>query len=344
MTTEMVRSKLDLRTHYLGLELKHPIVAAASPLSYTLRGIGELADAGAAAVVMHSLFEEQINYDSKVVDQLLSHSMQRFPETLDYLESQAFNADPEAYLELIREAKASTDIPIIGSLNGVSPGGWTRYAKYIQDAGADALELNMYYLATDLHLAGVEVERLYLDVVRDVREVITIPLAVKIGPYFSSVAHMANRFKHAGVDGLVMFNRFYQPDFDVETLEVFPQLVLSQAFEVRLPLTWIGLLYGRLGLDFALSSGVHSHVEVLKAMMAGAKVAMLASSLLRYGAQHIHEILTNVQAWMETYGYESIRQMQGGMSQLKAKNPEAFERGNYIRMLQSWYADPQKYG
>ncbi len=334
-------SNLDLRTTYLGMELKHPVVASASPLSYTVDGVKKLEDAGASAVVMHSLFEEQIDHDSRVLDHFLSYGTYSFAEALDYFpEPQEFNVGPEEYLELIRLSKEATSIPIIGSLNGISPGGWTRYAKYIQDAGADALELNLYYVATDLAMTGADVEQMYLDVVRDVREVITIPMAVKIGPYFSSVAHMASRFKHAGVEGMVLFNRFYQPDFDLETLEVSPHLVLSQSVEMRLPLTWIALLYGRVAMDFALTSGVHSHVEVLKAMMAGAKVTMLASNLLRNGVGRIHEILTDLEAWMESYGYESIRQMQGSMSQLKVKNPEAFERANYMKMLQSWRPDP----
>lgn len=332
---------LDLSTRYLGLELPHPLVASASPLSYTLAGIRRLEDAGIAAIVMHSLFEEQIEHESRTLDHFLDYGSYSFAEALDYFpEPQQFNVGPEEYLNLISNAKKATNLPIIGSLNGVSTGGWTRYAKYIEEAGADALELNLYYLPTDPAMTGSDVEQMYLGVIRDVKEVISIPLAVKIGPYFTALAHTATRFAHAGADALVLFNRFYQPDFDLETLEVTPRLVLSRSDELRLPLTWTAILYGRTRAELAITSGIHTHLDVLKAMMAGAKVAMMASELLKNGLERIHAILNDLTAWMEAYGYDSIRTMQGSMSQKHISNPDAFERANYMKMLQSWRPDP----
>jgi dihydroorotate dehydrogenase (fumarate) len=332
---------LDLSTRYLGLELPHPLVASASPLSYTLAGIRRLEDAGIAAIVMHSLFEEQIEHESRTLDHFLDYGSYSFAEALDYFpEPQQFNVGPEEYLNLISNAKKATDLPIIGSLNGVSTGGWTRYAQYIEEAGADALELNLYYLPTDPAMTGSDVEQMYLGVIRDVKEVISIPLAVKIGPYFTALAHTATRFAHVGADALVLFNRFYQPDFDLETLEVTPRLVLSRSDELRLPLTWTAILYGRTRAELAITSGIHTHLDVLKAMMAGAKVAMMASELLKNGLERIHAILNDLTAWMEAYGYDSIRTMQGSMSQKHISNPDAFERANYMKMLQSWRPDP----
>jgi dihydroorotate dehydrogenase (fumarate) len=334
-------TQLDLSTRYLGLELPHPLVASASPLSYTLAGIRRLEDAGIAAIVMHSLFEEQIEHESRTLDHFLDYGTYSFAEALDYFpEPQQFNVGPEEYLNLISNAKKATSLPVIGSLNGVSPGGWTRYARYIEEAGADALELNLYYLPTDLTMTGSDIEQMYLGVIRDVRGVISIPLAVKIGPYFTALAHSAARFVHAGADALVLFNRFYQPDFDLETLEVTPHLVLSRSDELRLPLTWTAILYGRTRADLAITSGIHSHLDVLKAVMAGANITMMASELLKNGLERIHTILNDLTAWMEAYGYDSIKTMQGSMSQKNISNPDAFERANYMKMLQSWKPDP----
>ncbi|MGK0619153.1 dihydroorotate dehydrogenase-like protein [Meiothermus cerbereus] len=334
-------SKLDLSTTYLGLRLEHPVVASASPLSYTLEGIERLAEAGAAAVVMYSLFEEQIEQESHTLHHYLEYGTHSYAEALDYFpKAHEFNLGPQEYLELIRTAKERVSIPIIGSLNGVSPGGWTEYARLIEQAGADALELNLYYLPTDPTLTGAEVEEMYLEVVREVRRHIQIPVAVKVGPYFSNPAHMAARFVQAGADGLVLFNRFYQPDFDLEQLEVTPNLALSRPEDLRLPLTWVAILYGRIQADLAITSGVHGHLEVLKSMMAGAKVAMMASELLKKGPGRIKETLQELRTWMLTHEYESIRQMQGSMSQLHVANPEAFERGNYMKVLRSWRPDP----
>ena len=331
----------DLRTHYLGLELKHPIVASASPLSHTLEGICRLEEAGAAAVVMYSLFEEQIEQESQALHHYLDYGSLSFAEALDYVpQPQQFNLGSEQYLELIRKAKASIQIPLIGSLNGVSSGGWIRYAKLIEQAGADALELNLYHLPTDAGMSGLEVEEIYLDVVGQVSSSLSIPIAVKVGPYFSNFSNMAQRLVQAGASGLVLFNRFYQPDFDLDQLEVTPNLVLSRADELRLPLTWVAILYGRVKADFAITSGVHSHTEVLKSMMAGANVAMMASELLKQGVGRIETILSDLQNWMQEHQYQSIRQMQGSMSQQNVANPDAFERGNYMRVLQSWRPDP----
>lgn len=337
----MQSDKPDLSTRYLGLELKNPLVASASPLSYNLDRIRALEDAGAAAVVMYSLFEEQIEQESRALDHFLEYGNYSSAEALNYFpEPTAFNVGPHEYLELISKAKAATQIPIIGSLNGTSSGGWTSYAKLIQEAGADALELNLYYLPTDPSMSSLEVEEMYLDVVRQVRENISIPLAVKVGPYFSNFSNMAVRLVHAGASGLVLFNRFYQPDFDLEALEVTPHLVLSRADELRLPLNWVAILFGRVDTDFAITSGVHSHIEVLKSMMAGANVAMMASELLKNGVARIGSILGDLNQWMEAHEYHSIRQMQGSMSQIHVANPDAFERANYMKVLQSWRSDP----
>ena len=332
---------IDLSTRYLGLDLAHPVVPSASPLSQTLDGIRRMEDAGASAVVMYSLFEEQITHESLSIDHYMSYGAESFAEALSYFpEPEDYNVGPDGYLELIRDAKAAVDIPIIGSLNGASPGGWTHYAKMIQEAGADALELNIYHVATDPTMSGEDVERLYLDVLRDVREMVTIPLAVKLSPYFSSMAHMAQRLARSGADGLVLFNRFYQPDFDLESLEVGPHLVLSDSDELRLPLRWIAILYGRVQADFALTSGVHTHLDVLKGVMAGANVTMLASELLKSGIWRITDIVEDLKAWMTEREYASIAQMRGSMSQQHVGDPAAFERANYMRTLQSFRLDP----
>jgi dihydroorotate dehydrogenase (fumarate) len=251
-----------------------------------------------------------------------------------------YNVGPDAYLEQIHHAKAAVDIPIIGSLNGVSTGGWVRYARYIQEAGADALELNIYYISTDVHATATSVEERYLDAVRAVRSQVTIPIAVKVGPYFSSFANMAMRLAHAGADALVLFNRFYQPDLDLEQLRVTPNLVLSSQHELRLPLRWLAILHGRVPVDFAITSGVHTHEDVLKGLMAGAKVTMMASELLRNGIHRISEVVNGLSSWMEEHEYLSVAQMQGSMSQRNVAEPDAFERANYMKVLQSWRADP----
>lgn len=325
---------VDLSTRYLGLELKNPLVASASPLSKKLDGIRRLEDAGVSAVVMYSLFEEQIVHESLALDHYLTRGSDSFAEALTYFPDLGrYNVGPEGYLELIRKAKESVGIPIIGSLNGVSSGGWIEYARLIQEAGADALELNLYYLPTDPALTAAELEANYVGLVADIHKQIRIPLAVKLSPFFTALPHFAQQMVQAGAKGLVLFNRFYQPDFDIETLEVVPSLVLSTSEELRLPLRWIAILYGRVAADMALSSGVHTGQDVIKALMAGAKVAMTTSALLRHGLKRAGEILQEMQAWMETFEYQSVQQMIGSMSQQAVAEPAAFERANYMKAL-----------
>ncbi|KPL82452.1 dihydroorotate dehydrogenase [Thermanaerothrix daxensis] len=325
---------VDLSTRYLGLELKNPLVASASPLSKKLDGIRRLEDAGVSAVVMYSLFEEQIVHESLALDHYLTRGSDSFAEALTYFPDLGrYNVGPEGYLELIRKAKESVGIPIIGSLNGVSSGGWIEYARLIQEAGADALELNLYYLPTDPALTAAELEANYVGLVADIHKQIRIPLAVKLSPFFTALPHFAQQMVQAGAKGLVLFNRFYQPDFDIETLEVVPSLVLSTSEELRLPLRWIAILYGRVAADMALSSGVHTGQDVIKALMAGAKVAMTTSALLKHGLKRAGEILQEMQAWMETFEYQSVQQMIGSMSQQAVAEPAAFERANYMKAL-----------
>jgi len=325
---------VDLSTRYLGLELKNPLVASASPLSKKLDGIRRLEDAGVSAVVMYSLFEEQIVHESLALDHYLTRGSDSFAEALTYFPDLGrYNVGPEGYLELIRKAKESVSIPIIGSLNGVSSGGWIEYARLIQEAGADALELNLYYLPTDPALTAAELEANYVGLVADIHKQIRIPLAVKLSPFFTALPHFAQQMVQAGAKGLVLFNRFYQPDFDIETLEVVPSLVLSTSEELRLPLRWIAILYGRVAADMALSSGVHTGQDVIKALMAGAKVAMTTSALLKHGLKRAGEILQEMQAWMETFEYQSVQQMIGSMSQQAVAEPAAFERANYMKAL-----------
>ncbi|MCB0047134.1 MAG: dihydroorotate dehydrogenase-like protein [Caldilineaceae bacterium] len=332
---------VDLTTTYMGMTLKHPIIPSASPLSRTLEGIKSMEDAGAAAVVMYSLFEEQIEGESHLLDHYLNYGSESFAEALDYFpDMDSYNVGPDSYLNLIRCAKEATDIPIIGSLNGVSTGGWTEYARNIQEAGADALELNIYYIPTDPSMSGSDVEQMYLDVVREVKQSVSIPVAVKVGPFFSSFAYMATRFQQTGADALVIFNRFYQPDFDLERLEVTPNLALSTNAALRLPLRWIAILYGRVPIDMALTSGIHSVDDVLKGLMAGANVTMMASELLGNGVGRIGQVVENLGLWLEEREYESVKQMQGSMSQQHVAEPDAFERANYMRVLQSWRQDP----
>ncbi len=331
----------DLHTRYLGLNLKNPIVVSSSPLSETLDGMRRLEEAGASAIVMSSIFEEQIAQEGRTLDHFMSYGAESYSEALSYFPDQAdFHIGPDKYLELIRKARASLDIPIIASLNGVSPGGWTDWARLIQQAGAHALELNEYYIPTNPGISGAEVEEQYLEVLRRVKSCVEIPVAVKLSPYFSSTAHMCRRLVEAGADGLVLFNRFYQPDIDLETLEVVPRLVLSTSDELRLPLRWVAILFSQMKTDFAITSGVHNHTDVLKAMMSGANVVMMASELLRFGIHRVGEILGEMSAWMEEHEYESIKQMQGSMSQKNVAVPAAFERANYMRTLQSWQPDP----
>jgi dihydroorotate dehydrogenase (fumarate) len=332
---------IDLSTTYLGLRLKNPLVHSASPLSESIDNMKRLEDAGCSAIVMHSLFEEQINQESRQLDHYLSYGEQSHAEALSYFpEATSYRVGPDEYLGRIARAKGSLEIPVIGSLNGVSRGGWVDYARRIQQAGADALELNIYMLPTDPDFVGSDVEQMYADTVRAVRDEVTIPLAIKVSPFFSAMANMARNLKDAGADGLVLFNRFYQPDFDLETLEVVPHLVLSTSEELRLPLRWVAILYGRVNVDFAITSGVHTGEDVIKCMMAGAKVAMMTSAILRHGIGHANTVLADVQRWMDAHEYESIAQMCGSMSQRNVVESAAFERANYMKLLHSWQPDP----
>ena len=328
---------LDLTTTYLGLHLKNPLVASASPLSRKIDSARRLEDAGAAAIVMYSLFEEQITHDSHELNHYLERGTHSFAESLSYFpDLEHYNLGPEPYLEHLHSLKQAVDIPVIGSLNGISSGGWLDYAHKIEQAGADALELNIYYLPTDVDLDASELEESYVQLVRDVRSRITLPIALKLSPFFTSLPHVAKRFVEAGANGLVLFNRFYQPDFDLEELEVIPNLELSTSHELRLPLRWIAILYGRIAADFALTSGVHTAQDVLKAMMAGANVAMMTSALLTNGVGRLMHILNDLQEWMEEHEYVSIRQMRGSMSQQAVADPAAFERANYMKALSSF--------
>lgn len=328
---------MDLTTNYMGLTLKNPIVPSSSPLSHKIDSIKRLEDAGAAAVVMYSLFEEQINSESYYLDYYLGQGIDSFSESLSYFPAMAgYNIGPDDYVDLIRRAKQAVNIPIIGSLNGISSSGWIDYACLIEEAGADALELNVYYIPTSIDLKGSEVENVYVEILKDVKRVVRIPVAMKLSPFFSSTAHMANRLAQAGADALVMFNRFYQPDFDLESLQVVPNLVLSGSDELRLPLRWVAILYGQIDADMAITSGIHTSRDVLKALMAGARVAMMASELLQNGVPRIGEILREMARWMEEHEYSSVEQMIGSMSQRHVTEPAAFERANYMKTLASY--------
>jgi dihydroorotate dehydrogenase (fumarate) len=331
---------MDLTTTYLGLNLKNPLVPSSSPLSRNLNNLKRMEDSGASAIVLYSLFEEQITLESQDLNHYLTQGVESFPEALTYFpEASEYETGPDEYLEHIQKAKSSLEIPLIASLNGVSTGGWVRYARDIQEAGADALELNIYYLPTDSNLNGKEVEQIYLDVLRDVKEAVSIPVAMKLSPYFSALAHVARQMDESGADGLVLFNRFYQPDLDIENLDVVPHLVLSTSSELRLPLRWIAILYGRIEADLALTTGIHRTEDVLKGLMAGASVTMMASELLRNGIDRLGEILVDLERWLIEYEYESVNQMQGSLSQINCAEPAAFERANYMRVLSSFAPD-----
>lgn len=328
---------VDLNTTYLGLELKNPLVASASPFSRDPQHAQELSEAGVSAIVMHSLFEEQVIRESLELDHFLSRDRESFQEALTYLpEMGRYAIGPDAYVEKIQQVKAVSQVPVIGSLNGVSTGGWINYANKIEEAGADALELNLYNVVTDLKQTSTELEDAYITLVRDLRDQLTIPLAVKLSPFFTALPNFIQRLADAGADGVVLFNRFYQPDFDLEEHEISPTLTLSTSAEMRLPLRWIALMYSRIEIDFALTTGVHQGTDLIKAMMAGARVAMVTSTLLKNGLGYATKLLAEVQLWMEDHEYESIAQMQGSMSRKGAHEDAAFERANYIQVLGSY--------
>jgi len=328
---------MDLTTTYLGMTLRTPLVPSASPLSDDIGDIRHMEDAGAAAVVLYSLFEEQLTSDRYELHHHLTQGTESFAEALTYFpEPTRFHLGPEGYLNHIRAAKQAVGIPIIASLNGVSVGGWTTYARQIEQAGADALELNVYHIPTDMTQTGEQVERTYLDILAAVKSVVTIPVALKLSPFFSNMAYMARRLDDAGTNALVLFNRFYQPDIDLENLDIRPHVLLSTAQALRLPLTWIGILYGRIRADLAATSGIHGAEDVLKMLMVGANVTMLCSVLLERGIEHLRTIEEGVRSWMERYEYESVRQMQGSMSQKNCANAAAFERAHYVSALHSY--------
>ncbi len=325
---------VDLRTRYLGLELANPVVPSASTLSSRIDNLQRMQDAGAAAVVMQSLFEEQIEHDELEIFRVLETGAESFAEAITYFpELEDYNTGPDEYLRHLEQTKRELQIPVIGSLNGSSRGGWIRYAKLIEEAGADALELNVYFIAADPEETGEQVERRYLDLVAAVREEVRIPLAVKVGPFFSSTANMAVRLAEAGADGLVLFNRFYQPDIDLETLEVDPTLHLSTSEECLLPLRWIAIMRGRVGCSLAATTGVHSWEDAAKLLLAGADVTMMASALFRNGPEHVASVLAGLERWLEEREYESVEQMKGSVSQANVKDPTAFARSNYMQMI-----------
>ena len=332
---------MDLTTSYMGLTLQHPLVPSASPLSKELDGVRQLEDAGASAVVLASLFEEQIRMELQMLNHYLDFAGESVGEVSSYFpDVPDYGVGPEAHLDFIARAKQALDIPIIGSLNCCTNEGWMTYPKLFESAGADAIELNLYHIPTDPEQSGQDVEQTYLQIVKDVKEQIRIPLSVKLHPFFSSLPNMAKKLSDCGADALVLFNRFYQPDFDLEKLEVVPNLVLSRSEELRLPLRWTSILFGRIPTDLAITSGIHNHIDLLKAMMAGARVGMVASELLQNGTQRIGEILTELRQWMETNEYPSIQKMQGSMSHKHIDNPSTFERANYMKVLQSFSPDP----
>lgn len=328
---------VDLTTTYLGLKLKNPLVASPSPLSEKVENIKRMEEEGIAAVVMYSLFEEQIIHESLELDHFLNQGTESFAEALTYFPDMGrYSLAPEKYIHALEKTKRAVSIPVIGSLNGVSTGGWIEYACKIQDAGADALELNLYYLPTDPKLTSGQLEDNYIKLVSDIRASIKIPLAIKLAPFFTALPNFANRLVEAGANGLVLFNRFYQPDLNLETLEVVPNLVLSNSDELRLPLRWIAILYGKVKADLALTSGVHTPEDAIKAIMAGANVAMTTSALLKRGTMAIQQILNGIEDWMIAHDYKSIQQMQGSMSQGAVTDPAAFERANYMKVLNSF--------
>jgi dihydroorotate dehydrogenase (fumarate) len=327
----------DLSTQYLGLKLRNPLVVSASPLSREIANLRQMEDSGASAVVLYSLFEEQINIESNALDRFLWDGADVSAESASmFADLSGYKIGPDAYLEYIRQAKQTVSIPVIASLNGVSRGGWVSYAREMQQAGADAIELNVYFIPADPAAGSSEIEKHYLDLVAEVRQTVSIPVAVKVGPYFSAFANMAQRLEAAGANGIVLFNRFYQPDFDLEALEIKNALTLSDSSELLLRLHWAAMLHGHLHADIAITGGVHTAEDVVKSMMAGAKVTMLASALLKYGIGYLSPLLAQLGLWLSEHEYESIQQMQGSMSQKNVPNPKAYQRANYMKVLSSY--------
>ena len=325
---------MDLKTKYLGMTLKSPLVASASPLSEEISNIKKLEDAGAGAVVLYSVFEEQIRLEQEEYNFHTTQGTEAFAESLSYFpEVEDYKLGPELYLEHIQNAKAAVDIPIIASLNGSSLGGWTDYAKEIEGAGADALELNIYNIPTDSGMSGAAVEQQYVDILKAVKGAVKIPVALKLSPYFSNFSNMAKQFDEAGADSLVLFNRFYQPDIDLDEFEVTPNLLLSQSNAMRLPMRWIAILKDNIKADLAATSGIHTGTDVVKMLLVGANVTMLCSSLLKHGITHIKNIEDHMKQWMRENDYASVSELQGSMSQQKTANPSSFERAQYMKAL-----------
>jgi dihydroorotate dehydrogenase (fumarate) len=328
---------MDLSTTYMGMKLRNPLVVSACPLSRKVDNVRQMEDAGAGAVVLFSLFEEEIRHEVLELDHYLSYGTDSFAEALDYFpEHEQYAVGPERYLEHIRALKEAVDIPIIASLNGTTMGGWVEYGKKIEEAGADALELNIYHISTEAGISGLEVEQLHLEILGQVKKHISLPVAVKLSPYFSAMAHMGRQLDQAGADALVLFNRFYQPDIDLDKLEVYPNVLLSTPQALRLPLRWIAILYGQLEADLAGTGGIHTAADALKMLMVGAAATMMASALLVNGIGHLQSVLQEMQQWMEGHDYDSVEQMKGSMSRSSYANPAAFERANYIKALHTF--------
>jgi dihydroorotate dehydrogenase (fumarate) len=331
----------DLTTTYLGLTLAHPVVPSSSPATSDLDHLLALEEAGAPAVVLPSLFEEQIEHEAMAIHFGIDFGSESFPEAADgyFPEMDDYNAGPTDYLSLTHAAKRELEIPVIASLNGTTRGGWTLYSKILEDAGVDALELNIYFVATDIDMTAEAVERQYLELVAEVRRAVAIPIAVKVGPFFSAMGHMAKRLVDAGADGLVLFNRFYQPDLDLDALAVAPNLKLSTPDELRLVLRWMAILSGRIDADLAATTGIHTAEEAIKVILAGADVTMMASALLRSGPSHLGTVVDGLRSWLWTNEYKSVGQARGSLSQRNVPDPGAFERANYMKSLVSYSSD-----
>ena len=328
---------MDLSTRYLGFRLLHPLMAGASPLTTDLDRVRRLEDAGAAAIVMHSLFEEQIIQEELATRASIDEPAESFGEALSYFPSpQEFRLGPEEYLERLRQIKAAVGVPVIASLNGITPGGWLRYARLMAEAGADALELNIYFLATDPAVSGASVEQRTVELVREVKRLVKIPVAVKLSPFYSSLPHLATQLDTVGADGLVLFNRFYQPDIDIEALEVRRSLELSTSSELRLRLRFLAILSGKVRASLAVTGGVHTAADAIRAIMAGAHGVQLVSALLKHGERHLREVREELAGWLESHEYESLSQMCGSLSLGRSPDPGAFERANYVHILQGW--------
>jgi dihydroorotate dehydrogenase (fumarate) len=328
---------MNLSTSYMGFELPHPIVPGASPMVDDLDTVRRLEDSGAPMIVMHSLFEEQIVAEQVAVTRAIEIGDESYSEALNYLpRPEDFELGPAEYLEQVRKIKDAVSVPVIASINGVTEGGWLEYARLIESAGADGLELNVFQVQSQTHLSGEQTERRQIEIVRTVKNSVRIPLAVKLSPFYSSVANFAHQLDEAGVEGLILFNRFYEPDIDVEQSEVVPTNLLSSPSELLLRLRWIGILFGRVGTSLAATGGVHTAQDVVKAVMAGADAVQMVSSLLMQGPEYLKTVRAGLEQWLNDHGYDSLRQMRGNISQLRCATPEAFERGNYVKILQSW--------